>query len=65
MKTTKISISIDLHGTPFQQLVWGVLNKILYGKTYSYTDKANHIKKLMPFAPLEKIQYWSQFLVTV
>lgn len=39
------SISVDLHGTPFQQLVWSVLDKIPYGKTYSYTDIANHIEK--------------------
>ena len=44
-KRQKFSVSIDLHGTPFQQLVWSVLNKIPYGKTYSYTDIANHIEK--------------------
>jgi methylated-DNA-[protein]-cysteine S-methyltransferase len=35
----------DLHGTPFQQSVWKVLQKIPYGQTVSYTDIAELIQK--------------------
>ncbi|GCE13230.1 methylated-DNA--[protein]-cysteine S-methyltransferase [Tengunoibacter tsumagoiensis] len=34
---------LDLHGTPFQLLVWQALTKIPYGKTCSYSEIAQAI----------------------
>jgi methylated-DNA-[protein]-cysteine S-methyltransferase len=39
------SLSIDLHGTPFQQSVWKALQEIPYGQTVSYSDIAERIEK--------------------
>ncbi|KEK21953.1 methylated-DNA--[protein]-cysteine S-methyltransferase [Bacillus gaemokensis] len=36
---------IDIQGTPFQLTVWNALREIPYGKTYSYSDIAQHIQK--------------------
>ena len=36
---------IDLHGTPFQQIVWKALQEIPYGQTVSYSDIAERIEK--------------------
>lgn len=38
-------LPIDLHGTPFQQIVWKALQEIPYGKTVSYSDIAGRIEK--------------------
>lgn len=43
-KRKKFSISLDVHGTPFQEKVWKQLSKIPYGKTVSYSDVAKGIK---------------------
>jgi methylated-DNA-[protein]-cysteine S-methyltransferase len=42
----KFTIPVNLYGSPFQRSVWNVLNKIPYGRTYSYSDIASHIGKL-------------------
>ena len=39
------SLSMDLHGTAFQQSVWKALREIPYGQTVSYTDIAERIQK--------------------
>lgn len=39
------SLPIDLHGTPFQQIVWRAMQEIPYGETVSYTDIAERINK--------------------
>lgn len=41
----QFTFPIDLHGTPFQQSVWKVLQEIPYGKTVSYTYIAEQIQK--------------------
>ena len=41
----EFTMSIDLHGTVFQQAVWKVLQEIPYGQTVSYTDIAELIQK--------------------
>ncbi|KAA0941675.1 methylated-DNA--[protein]-cysteine S-methyltransferase [Sporosarcina sp. ANT_H38] len=38
-------LPIDLHGTPFQQIVWKALQEIPYGQTVSYSDIAKRIEK--------------------
>lgn len=38
-------LPIDLHGTPFQQIVWKALQEIPYGRTVSYSDIAERIEK--------------------
>ena len=38
-------LPIDLHGTPFQQIVWKALQEIPYGQTVSYSDIAEQIEK--------------------
>lgn len=37
--------AIDLHGTPFQQIVWRALQEIEYGLTVSYTDIADRMQR--------------------
>jgi methylated-DNA-[protein]-cysteine S-methyltransferase len=37
-------IPFDLKGTPFQRKVWGMLCKIPFGETWSYSDVARRIK---------------------
>ncbi|WP_028400272.1 methylated-DNA--[protein]-cysteine S-methyltransferase [Ectobacillus panaciterrae] len=44
-KRQSFTVPADLHGTPFQLSVWDALCKIPYGRTYSYSDIANHIEK--------------------
>jgi len=44
-RRTEFTLSMDLHGTAFQQAVWKVLQQIPYGQTVSYTDIAQQIKK--------------------
>ncbi len=39
------TVSLDAHGTPFQDRVWSELKKIPYGKTCSYGDIATRIKR--------------------
>jgi len=39
------SVMLDAPGTDFQQSVWEVLQKIPYGKTWSYQDQANELGK--------------------
>ncbi|MFD4818934.1 methylated-DNA--[protein]-cysteine S-methyltransferase [Peribacillus butanolivorans] len=39
------SLPVDVKGTPFQQEIWAALNQIPYGKTYSYSDIAEHIQR--------------------
>ncbi|TQR14219.1 methylated-DNA--[protein]-cysteine S-methyltransferase [Psychrobacillus soli] len=41
----EFTLSLDLHGTPFQQSVWKALQDIPYGQTVSYTDIAERIQK--------------------
>ncbi len=36
---------VDLHGTPFQKVVWKALQEIPYGQTVSYTDIAIRVQK--------------------
>ena len=38
-------LPIETRGTPFQQEVWEVLNRIPYGKTYSYQEVALKINR--------------------
>lgn len=38
------SFPFDIHGTPFQQMVWNALCEIPYGQTMSYSDIANKIQ---------------------
>jgi methylated-DNA-[protein]-cysteine S-methyltransferase len=44
-KRKKFSISIYISGTSFQQKVWNEMMKIPYGKTISYKELAEKIKK--------------------
>ncbi|KMN45485.1 methylated-DNA--[protein]-cysteine S-methyltransferase [Bacillus sp. LK2] len=39
------TFSVDAIGTTFQMTVWNTLNKIPYGKAYSYSDIAEAIQK--------------------
>lgn len=39
------ALPIDLHGTPFQQIVWKALQEIPYGRTVSYSEIAERIEK--------------------
>lgn len=39
-KRTEFSVPLDLHGTPFQKIVWQQLLKIPYGETRSYKEIA-------------------------
>ncbi|WP_087973142.1 methylated-DNA--[protein]-cysteine S-methyltransferase [Oceanobacillus rekensis] len=41
----QFTLPTDLHGTPFQQSVWKVLQEIPYGQTVSYTGIAEQIQK--------------------
>ena len=40
----ELAIPLDVAGTPFQQRVWGALQRIPYGETRSYTQVAASIK---------------------
>jgi len=39
----EFAMPIDLHGTPFQQIVWGAIQEVPYGQTVSYTDIAERM----------------------
>ncbi|CAM4223203.1 methylated-DNA--[protein]-cysteine S-methyltransferase [Lederbergia lenta] len=39
------SLPVDIKGTPFQEEIWEALKQIPYGKTYSYSDIAEMIKR--------------------
>ena len=42
-KRKVFDLPIQLNGTPFQQIVWKVLQQIPYGETLSYADLAHQI----------------------
>lgn len=44
-KRKSFSVQLDTPGTDFQQSVWKILQKIPYGKTWSYQDQANALGK--------------------
>lgn len=43
-KLKKFSVPLDLKGTEFQTKVWNSLNKIPYGKTWSYQEQSLKLK---------------------
>ncbi|PSL40349.1 methylated-DNA-[protein]-cysteine S-methyltransferase [Planomicrobium soli] len=43
--TQTFSLPIDIKGTPFQEEIWQVLQKIPYGKTISYSEIAELINR--------------------
>ena len=44
-RSNKYTLAMDLHGTPFQQAVWQVLQELEYGQVVTYTDIAQKIGK--------------------
>lgn len=44
-RSYKFPLAMDLHGTPFQQSVWRVLQELAYGQVVTYTDIADAIGK--------------------
>lgn len=44
-KRKSFLVQLDAPGTDFQQSVWGILQKIPYGETWSYQDQANALGK--------------------
>lgn len=45
-KRQSFDLPLDLHGTAFQQKIWGILQEIPYGETWSYTDVADKLGNL-------------------
>lgn len=45
LKRKRFNIALDLEGTEFQKSVWKCLLQIPYGKTCSYTELAQKLKK--------------------
>ena len=45
-KRKRFTIPLDIHGTPFQKIVWNQLQKIPYGKTVSYKEIASQINRV-------------------
>lgn len=43
-KRRTFDLQLDIQGTEFQKRVWAQLQKIPYGKTYSYSDVARRIE---------------------
>ena len=44
-KRSEFTVPLQLVGTPFQQSVWQILQKIPYGETISYKEEAQLLKK--------------------
>ncbi len=44
-RSTSLNLPLHLHGTPFQQQVWQLLERIPFGETRSYREIAQQIKK--------------------
>ncbi len=42
---TTFTLALDLQGTPFQLAVWEAMNEIPYGKTWTYSEVAQHLRK--------------------